>query len=107
MRAGNGRIFDCLLSHKEDPTMSDGCKSQLRRRQKLASENYKVNRGLAKACKVKFRKSISHCQQKIYLSKVAQSADHVIFERSKANKLCIKNGVDDFCPPPPYPPTKL
>ena len=31
--------------------MSESCREQLRRRQKLVSENYKVSRGLAKACK--------------------------------------------------------
>ena len=51
VKAGEGRIFQCLISHKDDEVMSEPCREQLRRRQKLASENYKVSRTLVKACK--------------------------------------------------------
>ncbi len=51
VKSGDGRIIECLLEHKSDEQMSDPCRDQLRRRQKLASENYKVSRGLVKACK--------------------------------------------------------
>lgn len=51
VQAGQGRVFECLLNHKADEMMSESCREQLRRRQKLISENYKVSRGLSKACK--------------------------------------------------------
>ena len=36
--------------------MSGECKKQIRRRQKLMSEDYKISLSLAKACKVKSEK---------------------------------------------------
>ena len=46
-----------MMSHKEDDTMSEDCREQLRRRQKLMLENYKVSRGLAKACKQEIKEN--------------------------------------------------
>ena len=46
VKSGEGRVFECLLKNKEEPTMSEECRVQLQRRQKLAAENYKVSRGL-------------------------------------------------------------
>ena len=51
VQAGEGRILHCLIENKANDLMSDKCKAQLKRRQKLASENFKLNRGLVKACK--------------------------------------------------------
>lgn len=39
------------------PEMSGECKKQIRRRQKLMSEDYKISLSLAKACKVKEKKT--------------------------------------------------
>lgn len=50
-RSGQGRVYECLMKNKEDTLMSGECKSQLRRRQKLVAENYKISHGLAKACR--------------------------------------------------------
>ena len=67
--SGEGRIFQCLISHKEDDIMSEDCRTHLRQRQKLMLENYKVSRGLAKACKQeikdnKCKKTISNTEIK-------------------------------------------
>ncbi len=35
--------------------MSSNCQDQLRRRQRLTAENYKISRGLVKACKEEIR----------------------------------------------------
>ena len=51
VQSGEGRILHCLLENKVNDEMSNGCKVQLQRRQKLASENFKISRGLVKACK--------------------------------------------------------
>ena len=51
VQSGEGRILHCLLENKVNDEMSNECKVQLQRRQKLASENFKISRGLVKACK--------------------------------------------------------
>lgn len=51
VNSGEGRVYRCLMRHKEDRDMSDDCKKKLFQREKLTVHNYKVNRGLAKACR--------------------------------------------------------
>ena len=44
--------------------MSEECRVQLQRRQKLAAENYKVSRGLVKACKEEIK--INKCKKQLH-----------------------------------------
>ena len=44
--------------------MSNECRDQLQRRQKLASENYKVSRGLVKACKEEIK--ANKCKKQLH-----------------------------------------
>ncbi|XP_018326849.1 Golgi apparatus protein 1 isoform X2 [Agrilus planipennis] len=57
---GSGRVFKCLIQHQHDK-LSDMCRNQLLRREKLISEDYRVSKGLMKACKEDIRKS--HCRK--------------------------------------------
>jgi hypothetical protein len=59
------QIFDqnAKLCFKR-PEMSVECRKQIRRRQKMMSENYKVSLSLARACKVK--KVYLHLAKKKY-----------------------------------------
>ena len=52
IRAGDGRVYDCLMNNKANAAMSEPCRHQLTRRQKLIAQNYKASKGLAKGCKV-------------------------------------------------------
>ena len=44
--------------------MSEECRVQLQRRQKLAAENYKVSRGLVKACKEEIK--TNKCKKELH-----------------------------------------
>jgi len=54
---GEGRVYECLLRHKMEKEMSDDCRQQLTRRQKLAARDYKVDRQMTKACKVEIKEN--------------------------------------------------
>jgi golgi apparatus protein 1 len=60
-RAGSGAVYKCLMKNKGDPSMSQHCQEQLLRRDKLIAHDYKVSRGLARACKEDIR--INHCRK--------------------------------------------
>lgn len=51
IRPGTGAVYKCLIRNKNDPTMSSLCQEQLLRRDKLIAHDYKVSKGLARACK--------------------------------------------------------
>uniref|UniRef100_T1J4W1 Golgi apparatus protein 1 n=1 Tax=Strigamia maritima TaxID=126957 RepID=T1J4W1_STRMM len=49
--AGEGRIYKCLTRYKTDREMSIECQLKLTQRQKLIVQDYKVSKGLSKACR--------------------------------------------------------
>ncbi|XP_078606747.1 Golgi apparatus protein 1-like isoform X10 [Branchiostoma floridae x Branchiostoma japonicum] len=49
--AGEGKVLKCLVQHKFEHDMSDDCREKLIIRQRLVSQDYKANYGLAKKCK--------------------------------------------------------
>jgi Golgi apparatus protein 1 len=57
---GSGRVFTCLMEQPQDRLTSE-CHKQLVKRQKLISQDYKVSRGLMRACKDDIRKT--HCRR--------------------------------------------
>lgn len=59
--SGTGAIYKCLVHNKNDPTMSHQCKEQLTRRDKLIAHDYKISKGLARACKDDIK--INHCRR--------------------------------------------
>lgn len=58
---GTGAIYKCLVRNKNDPVMSHQCKEQLMRRDKLIAHDYKVSKGLARACKEDIKNN--HCRR--------------------------------------------
>lgn len=59
--AGTGDAYKCLMHNRNDPTMSKLCYEQLLRRDKLVVNDYKVSRGLARACRDDIK--INHCRR--------------------------------------------
>lgn len=53
--AGEGKVYRCLVNHKMHKDMSQECREKLTRRQMLVGLDYKVSRGLAKACREDIR----------------------------------------------------
>lgn len=67
--------------------MSEQCREQLRRRQKLVSENYKVSRGLAKACKEEIK--ANKCRkQSSYDIKTVRLAEILLCLEGKLPFIC-------------------
>uniref|UniRef100_U5EST3 Putative golgi apparatus protein cysteine-rich fibroblast growth factor receptor n=1 Tax=Corethrella appendiculata TaxID=1370023 RepID=U5EST3_9DIPT len=60
-RPGSGAIYKCLMRNKNDGTMSKQCQLQLLRRDKLIAHDYRVSKGLARACKEEIK--THHCRR--------------------------------------------
>ncbi|GIY71110.1 golgi apparatus protein 1 [Caerostris extrusa] len=58
--AGEGRVYRCLMRHKMERDMSQECREKLFQRERLVVHDYKINRGLAKACRENIK--IYHCR---------------------------------------------
>lgn len=54
-------IYKCLMKNKNSPKMSKKCEGQLSRRSSLIAQDYKISKGLAKACKEDIK--INHCRK--------------------------------------------
>ncbi|KAK4879218.1 hypothetical protein RN001_007364 [Aquatica leii] len=57
---GSGRIFKCLMQHRHEK-LTVKCFHHLQRRQKLISQDYKISKGLMKACREDIKKA--HCRK--------------------------------------------
>ncbi|CAL4099705.1 unnamed protein product, partial [Meganyctiphanes norvegica] len=51
VRAGDGKVYKCLMKHKTERKMSTECADQLTRRQELVAQDYRVSKGLVNACR--------------------------------------------------------
>lgn len=81
--AGSGTIYKCLQNSKNDPTMSRKCSDQLLRREKLIVNDYKVNKGLVRACKDDIKNN--HCRRGVSEDKDVRLAQILLCLES-ANK---------------------
>lgn len=54
-------IYKCLMKNKNSPKMSKKCESQLNRRSSLIAQDYRISKGLAKACKEDIK--LNHCRK--------------------------------------------
>lgn len=61
IRPGTGQVYKCLMQHKTDRSMTKQCRDQLTRREKLIALDYRVSKGLVKACKDDIK--INHCRK--------------------------------------------
>lgn len=55
VQSGDGRVYRCLLRQKSHRDMSETCREKLFQREMLVVHDYKVSKGLAKACKEDIR----------------------------------------------------
>lgn len=77
--AGSGRVFSCLLQLRSDK-ISPQCKKSLLTRQKLIAQDYRVSKGLMRACKEDIKKS--HCRRQTSNDKTIRLAQVL---------LCLEN----------------
>ncbi|CRK92078.1 CLUMA_CG005670, isoform A [Clunio marinus] len=54
-------IYKCLMLNKNSPQMTKKCESQLNRRSSLIAQDYRISKGLAKACKEDIK--LNHCRK--------------------------------------------
>lgn len=54
-------VYKCLMINKNSPQMSKKCEGQLSRRSSLIAQDYRISKGLAKACKEDIK--INHCRK--------------------------------------------
>ncbi|XP_032671298.1 Golgi apparatus protein 1 [Odontomachus brunneus] len=92
VRPGSGQVYKCLMQHKTDRSMSGQCQEQLTRREKLIASDYKISKGLVKACKEDIRNY--HCRRSVSEDKEIKLAQILLCLES-----AVKNGskIDGNC----------
>ncbi|CAK9816133.1 Golgi apparatus protein 1 [Anthophora quadrimaculata] len=92
IRPGSGQVYKCLMQHKTDRAMTAVCQEQLTRRGKLIASDYRVSKGLVKACKDDIK--INHCRRPVFEDKNIRLAQILLCLESAA-----KNGskIDGDC----------
>ena len=89
---GSGQVYKCLMQHKTDRSMTPVCQEQLTRRGKLIASDYRVSKGLVKACKDDIKNN--HCRRPIFEDKNIRLAQILLCLES-----AVKNGskIDGNC----------
>ncbi|CAD5216477.1 unnamed protein product [Bursaphelenchus xylophilus] len=87
VQAGEGRVFQCLMDHKDDKTMEPGCAKIIAERAGLMGQDYRLAHPLLKGCKNEM--------------KAYQCTPQVGFERSQNFHLswvllCLENGQHQY-----------
>lgn len=92
IRPGSGQVYKCLMQHKTDRSMTSACQKQLTRRGKLIASDYKVSKGLVKACRDDIK--LNHCRRSAIEDKNIRLAQILLCLESAA-----KNGskIDQDC----------
>lgn len=92
IRPGSGQVYKCLMQHKTDRSMTTMCQEQLARRGKLIASDYRVSKGLVKACKDDIKSN--HCRRSAFEDKNIRLAQILLCLESAA-----KNGskIDNNC----------
>ncbi|XP_014213335.1 Golgi apparatus protein 1 [Copidosoma floridanum] len=91
-RPGSGQVYKCLMQHKSERSMTADCQEQLVRREKLIASDYKVSRGLARACKddirtYRCRKNVSE-DKDIKLAQILLCLESAVKNGSKVATEC-------------------
>lgn len=76
VKFGSGLVYKCLLRFRDDPSMTKHCSEQLSRRDKLIANDYKVSRGLAKACREEIK--LHHCRRGVSEDKDVRLAQIIL-----------------------------
>lgn len=92
IRPGSGLVYKCLMQHKTDRSMTTKCQEQLTRRGKLIASDYKVSKGLVRACKDDIKNN--HCRRPAFEDKNIRLAQILLCLES-----AVKNGskIDRNC----------
>lgn len=92
VRSGSGQVYKCLMQHKTDRSMTSMCQEQLTRRGKLIASDYRVSKGLVKACKDDIK--MNRCRRSVVEDKNIRLAQILLCLESAA-----KNGskIDGDC----------
>nr|XP_023023092.1 Golgi apparatus protein 1 [Leptinotarsa decemlineata] len=71
---GSGRVFPCLMRqlHMDQSRISTKCRQHLRRREKLIAQDFRISKGLIRACREDIKNS--HCRQKTSSEKTVRLA---------------------------------
>lgn len=98
IRPGSGQVYKCLMEHKLDRAMTKQCQDQLSRREKLIASDYKVSKGLVKACKEdiknnRCRRFVSN-DKEIRLAQILLCLESVEKNGSKLDPECQKEMFD-------------
>ncbi|XP_076655241.1 Golgi apparatus protein 1 [Halictus rubicundus] len=91
IRPGSGQVYKCLMQHKTDRSMTGLCQEQLARRGKLIASDYRVSKGLVKACKEDIRSN--HCRRSsedknIRLAQILLCLESVVKNGTKIDGTC-------------------
>lgn len=95
--AGGGRVFQCLMQ-QEQAKLSSLCIANLFRRQKLISQDYKISKGLMRACREDIRRT--HCRKQtsndktIRLAQILLCLEGVVKNGSKVDHDCEKEMLE-------------
>lgn len=88
---GSGRIFKCLMQHRED-RLTTRCHNHLLKRQKFIAQDYKISKGLMRACREDISKS--HCRKQssdlrsIHLAQILLCLENIIRNGTKIDPDC-------------------
>ncbi|XP_033338391.1 Golgi apparatus protein 1 [Megalopta genalis] len=91
IRSGSGQVYKCLMQHKTDRSMTGMCQDQLARRGKLIASDYRISKGLVKACKEDIRSN--HCRRSsedknIRLAQILLCLESVVKNGTKIDGNC-------------------
>lgn len=92
IRPGSGHVYKCLMQHKIDRSMTRKCQEQLLRREKLIASDYRVSKGLVRACKediknYRCRKNVSD-DKDIRLAQILLCLESALKNGSKVTGEC-------------------
>lgn len=95
--AGSGRVFSCLMQ-QDQSKLADKCRQHLLRRQKLISQDYRVSKGLMRACRDDIKKT--HCRRQtsndknIRLSQILLCLENVAKNGTKLDADCMSEMIE-------------
>lgn len=94
---GSGHVFKCLLSHRNDKLKAK-CREHLFRREKLIAEDFRISKGLMKACREDIKKTRCKKQtsedKNIRLAQVLLCLENMMKNGTKVEEDCEAEMID-------------
>lgn len=88
---GTGKIFKCLMQHRHEK-LTVKCFNRLQKRQRLISQDYRISKGLMRACRDDIKKT--HCRKQtsddreIRLAQILICLQNVVHNGTKIEREC-------------------